>query len=620
MFSILVVILSFTVLKDDKYYWYVFSLYIVAILVITYDIFYKVINHIIHKENPLDEYLLITISCLGAFVLASVKHTSSEFMEAIMVVSLFQISRVIEGVATNKSKEAINAALDLRSEYANLIKGSEIVKVEPNALKIGDIIVIKENEIVPIDGIVTTGSATIDTSSLTGEFVPISVKNGSEVFSGTIVKNGSIYLKVTKLYSDSTVSKLIELISHSGENKSKADKFVTKFARWYTPIVFIVSLLIGVLGSVITNDYYSYMLLGLKMLVVACPCAIVISVPMAYFSALGLASKNGIVIKGSNYLDEINRIKKVVLDKTGTLTKGSFEIIETYSVTSKEELIASLEIGEALSNHPIAKAITFNSNFKDQNNIKDFKEYPGHGVSAKYNDDYLLCGNESFLKNNNIEFQESDKTGVIVYCVKNNKYLGYVILGDQIKEESYELISSLHKYNIESILLSGDKEENVTALANALHIDRSYASLLPEQKHELLLKEKSDKYAVSFVGDGVNDAASIKESDIGFAMGAIGSDIAVSNADVIIMNDNPMKIIDSMIIAKKARRTAIFNIAVALIIKFGIEIAAIITSSIGKGELIPMWAAVLADTGLTVLLIINSLLLLYRKIKRNSVK
>ena len=620
IFVTAIMVVSHTLLAGHQYFWIVFALYILGIGVILYDITWKVIKHIIHKENPIDEYLLITIAAVGAFLVASLNQNSHEFMDSIMVAALFQLGKVIEGIATNKSKEAISSALDLRVETANLIVNGEVKAVSPESLKIGDLVLVATGELIPVDGVVKEGEGLVDTSSLTGEFVPVLVRDKSEVYSGCLLKSGTITIKVSREYKDSAVSKINELIANSGAKKSKADEFVTKFARWYTPIVFVSAILVGLIGGLISREWSTWAILGLKMLVVACPCAIVISVPMAYFSAVGLASKNGIVVKGTNYLDQLVEMKKLITDKTGTLTKGEFSIVKINATKDEEELLRCLYAAEYLSSHPIARAIVNDKEYDLAYQTSDFLEVAGHGVSIIYKGKKVLAGSAKLLKDEGIIFDEAKENGSVVYCAYDNEYLGYVVLSDEIKEDSKEMVELLKKEGVEVILLTGDKEENAKALAESLGIEKYHSELLPEEKTTYLEKELSNKYKTGFVGDGINDAASIKGADIGFAMGGIGSDAAVESADIVIMTDHPSKIYDSVKIAKIARHTSIFNIVAALSIKISIEIIAFVTNLFGHPEFIPMWLAVLADTGLTVLLVINSLLVLYRKIKHKVVK
>ena len=618
VFAIVVMIVSLTALKDEQYFWYSFSLFVVGLLVISYDVFYKVIKHIISLENPIDEYLLMSLTSIGAFIVASVTKETHIFMESLMVMTLFQIGEIIEGIATSKSKKAIVDAVTLRVETANRIVNNEIEVVNPEELKINDVVIVSTGEQIPVDGVVIEGKAEIDTSSLTGEFVPISSKDGLEVFAGCLVKSGSIKIKVSRVYKDSAVSKVLELISNSGQKKSRADEFVTKFARWYTPVIFVISILIGVIGGAITSNWREWIILGLKMLVVGCPCAIVISVPLAYFASIGLASKNGIVVKGTNYLDHLVDLKKVVTDKTGTLTEGVFEINKKYAVNGNEkELMEYLAAAEYLSSHPIGLAICKDIDTSSLvKQTKDYQEIAGKGVSIIYQNKHLLAGNSTLLKENKISFDEVNENGSIVYLAVDNKYYGYVSLSDVIKSDAKEMVDNFSKNGVEVILLTGDKENNAKALCDELGIKKHFSELLPDQKVEKLTNELDKKYVTAFIGDGINDAASIKRADVGFAMGAIGSDVAVESADIVIMNDNPSKAFTAYKISKIARRVSIFNIIAALFIKISLEVAALVTSLVGMGEVIPMWAAVLADTGLTVVLVINSLLILYRKIRK----
>ncbi|MBO4682403.1 MAG: cadmium-translocating P-type ATPase [Bacilli bacterium] len=619
IYVILVVVLSFTAFHDDSFFWVNFGLYISAILVICYDIFFKVGLRIVHRENPIDEYLLISIATIGAFTIAVIEKEAHEFMESVMVATLFQIGRVVEGIATNKSKEAVMEAVDLRVEYANKLVDGTVERISPEQLVVGDLVVASAGEIIPIDGVVTDGNALVDVSSLTGEFVPISASKDKHVFSGCLIKEGSVTIQATEEYSNSTVSRIMNLITESRKNKSKADKFVTKFAKWYTPTVFIISFLVGIIGSLVTSNWDEWMLLALKMLVVACPCAIVISVPLAYFSGIGLAGKNGIVIKGSNYLDELVQLDKVVTDKTGTLTKGDFKITksESYGISS-DELLNYLFVVESYSNHPVGKAICLSiENHHEKIKVDNFVERAGYGVECDYKGDHIIAGSKKLFAEHNIEVKDDVDDGVITYCAVNGKYVGYVVLSDEIKNDSYDMVNLLSKNNIDVVLLTGDKRENAEIFCKKLGISSYYAELLPDEKVTYLNKEQSSGDTVAFIGDGINDAPSIKGADVGFAMGGIGSDTAVENADIVLMTDNPRKIYDAFKIAKMTRNTAVFNIIFALTVKIGIEIIAFVANLFGRPEIIPMWAAVLADTGLTVLLVLNSLFLLYRKVKKS---
>ena len=616
--GVAIILVSSLALEKPEYFYWQLGIYAFGVMLLTYDVLYKVIKHIIHKENPVDESLLISLCVGGAYTVAIIAKETHFFMEALMVVTLYQVGKIIEGIATNKSKQAVAKAVNLRIESASKFENDQIVEVNPEELNVGDLIIVTAGKYIPVDSIVVKGEGQVDTSSLTGEFVPVSAKEGMELYSGFLLEEGTLTLKAVRNYSNSAVSRVIELISNSGSKKSKADEFVSKFARWYTPLVFIASVLTAVIGGAVSSQWKEWVILGLKMMVVACPCAIVISVPLAYFAALGLSSKNGIVVKGTNYLDKLNEIKKMVTDKTGTLTKGSFEVTKIApNGLSEDEFLDVLSSVESLSKHPIAQAIV---RYKKSGVLSEnFEEMAGLGVSASYKGKEVLAGNAKLLEFYDVKFKEVNDYGVVVYLAIDGEYAGYLVVSDEIKAESKQMVAYLSKEKIETILLTGDKDNNASNICRELGISSYHANLLPEEKTQYLENEMSDKYATGFIGDGINDAASIKRSDVGFAMGAIGSDAAIDSADVVIMNDNPMKVVESIKIAKIARHTAIFNIIFALTIKIGIEIAAIVTNLVGYPDAIPMWVAVLADTGLTVLLIINALLILYRKIKIKSV-
>ena len=622
IFAVVVLLVNLLVLSHvDNTGWIRFGLYTFAVLVLIYDIFWRVILHVRHLKNIIDHNLLITIAVSGATALAVIylleepgSHEGvHSAMEAMMVVGLFQIGQIIEKIATNRSKAAVMNAIQLRVEYANLLKNNEVVKVDPEELNIGDNVVISAGEMIPVDGQVISGSAYVDKSSLTGEFVPVLAdEENGEVLAGCLVKTGSITIKVMKKYEDSAVSKIIDLISNSGEKKSKADEFIAKFAKWYTPVIVLLAVLVLLIGGAITQEWRNWVVRGLEILVTGCPCAIVISVPLAYFAAIGLASKRGIVIKGANYLDQLNNVNKIVTDKTGTLTRGVFSIqkVVTQNDVEEDELLHSLYAAECLSTHPIAKAICHDVDVKTlAARQKDYKEIAGYGVQTTYHDEIIYAGSAKYMQDLGVELAPEEK-GTIVHCKKGDKYLGYIVLNDEIKEEAYDMIKLLHKEKMEVILLTGDKKENAEQIQVELGIDKVYSELTPEQKTDLLQKEmSSSSKAITYVGDGINDAPSIILSDVGIAMGAIGSDIAVENADVVIMNDNPARVYEAVKIARIARHTAIFNIVFALLVKLAVAILVVIPTLN-----IPMMVPVIADTGLTVLLVINSLLILYRKV------
>ena len=539
-----------------------------------------------------------------------------EGMDAVLVVVLFQVGHVIETVATNKSKAAVMKAVELRVETANILKDGNVIQVSPEDLCIGDKIVVKVGELIPVDGTVIEGNALVDTSSLTGEFIPESTKIGKEVFSGCLIKEGQIIVEVKKKYSDSAVSKIVDLISLGDARKSKADELVDKFSRYYTPIVVIIAILEIIIFGCATGKWDSAICQGLEVLVAGCPCSIAISVPLAYFSSIGLVSKNGIIIKGTSFLDKIREMKKLTTDKTGTITKGSFsiQIINPYNC-SKDELLDNLYIIESLSNHPIAKAIIGEQYMGDiSGKIKNYEEKAGFGVSGNYEGRFICAGTQAYLELLGTQVIKAKENGTVIYIGVNKRFMGYAILADEIKDNSKEMVELLHKEKVEIILLTGDREENAKEISEKLNIDRYYSNLLPEQKLNILEEEMNKKTIVAFVGDGINDAPSIKRSDVGIAMGGIGSDIAVENADIVIMNDDPIKIYIAMKISKIAFHVVIFNIVFSIIIKIGFLVL-INIQEFAEHFYFPMYFAVLADTGLTVLMVLNSLFILYRKFK-----
>ena len=624
IFAVTVMILNMTVCNHfDETGWIRFAIYTFTSLLLVYDIFWRVLVHIRHLRNIIDHNLLISITIVATTTLAVIYlvNNNAEMgvdraMEGMMVVGLFQVGQIIERIATNRSKLAVMNAIQLRVEYANLLKNGEVTKVDPEQLEIDDNVVVSAGEMIPVDGEVIDGSAYVDKSSLTGEFVPVLAdKDNKEVLAGCLVKNGSITLRVNRKYEDSAVSKIIDLISNSGEKKSKADEFIGKFAKWYTPIIVLLAILVFVVGGAISRLWDEWLIRGLEILVTGCPCAIVISVPLAYFAGIGLASKKGIVIKGTNYLDEINNINKVVTDKTGTLTHGVFTISKVCASkdSSDQELLNALYAAESLSNHPIAKAICHDVDIKSlAAKQKDYQEIAGFGVKTVYDGQNISAGNIAFINQNGLNAERANENGTIIYCQKDGRYLGYVVLNDEVKKEAYEMVSLLHKEKMAVVLLTGDKEENALSLQKELNLDRVYSELTPEEKTTILEQEMlNNKGNVAFLGDGINDAPSIMRSDVGFAMGAIGSDIAVENADVVIMNDDPAKVYEAVKIARIARHTAIFNIAFALFVKAVVAILVMIPAIS-----IPMMIPVIADTGLTVVLVLNSLLVLYRKIRK----
>ena len=599
-------------------------LYGISALICLYDIVWKLIQNIIHLRNPIDMNLLLTISCTGVFTLALLIHYGVlaegpfdiDMMDGAMVIILYQVGELFEHIATGQSRNAISNAIDLRADTANLITDNKVVEVKPETLKVGDKILVRIGEIVPADGEIIDGQGTLDTSSLTGEPIPVDALIGMNALSGSILRSGSITIRINKVFADSTISKILELVQSSGERKAKAEKFITKFARIYTPSVFVLGILFAVISGLITKNWAQSIFGGLAILVVSCPCAIVISVPLAFFAGIGLASKRGVVIKGANYLDSLCKIGTVFIDKTGTLTYGDFKVSDwVTNGVAEDELRTSILAAESRSNHPIAKAICLHQNVSSiALKQSEYEEIPGLGVKTVYDGNTILAGNVELLKNNGVAVEDVEVGGTAIYVAKNGKFIGYLVLKDVVRDKARELVKKLDEIGINVVLLSGDKGSTVKEVADAVGIKEYHAKLLPQEKTKFLektIENRTDGKLTAFAGDGINDTPSIIRADVGFAMGGIGSDVAVENSDVVIMQDHPLKIYDSIQIAKKTRRVAIFNIVFSLLVKVCVIIL-ILTGVLGHAG---MFVAVLADTGLTVLMTFNSLMLIYRKIK-----
>ena len=592
-----------------------------AYAIIAYDVFWAGIKSIVKEHQPFDEHLLMTVASLGAFALRFFGPEHNEFSEAVLVMLLYQVGEVFEDLAADKSREAITSALDLREEEAKVISGEATILKKPEELQLGDQVILGAGEKILCDALVISGVGSADESSLTGEFLPVEKKEGDHVVSGTILKEGSLVISVEKEYKDSTIAKLLDLVEHSASKKSRATRFITRFARIYTPIVTGLALLVAVLpplflGVSDPSVWSAWIFTALEFLIVSCPCAIVISVPLAYFAGLGLASKKGVVVKGAEYFDKVNELKLVCFDKTGTLTEGKFAVSEVHPANMEKKLFLEyLSAAESRSSHPLGKAILAYGGLESKaNDVSDYEEVSGYGVSATYQGHALLAGKKELLEKNNVPVEANSASGSITYLAVDGVYAGCIVLNDSLRESSKKMIDGLKKNNVRTMLLSGDKKENVETVSSALGLDECHGELLPIQKQEILKGEIDKKEGkVAFVGDGINDAPSIVLADIGIAMGGLGSDVAVRNADVVLMHDDPSRILTLIKVADKTKKRAIFNIVFSLVIKVGIMVASIIGASTGLFE-IPLWVTVLGDSGVAMLTVLSSLLLSYSKV------
>ena len=583
-------------------------LYLIAYLIVGLEIVIKAIKNIF-KGNVFDEHFLMAIATIGAIAIG-------EYPEAVAVMLFYQVGELFQDYAVDKSRKSIASLMDIRPDVAYVSKNGKIEKLSPEEVKIGETIVVKPGEKVPLDGKIIEGKSMVDTSALTGESVPVEVNVGDNILSGTINKNGLLTIKVEKEFGESTVSKILDLVENASSRKSKSENFITKFAKYYTPIVVIIAIILAIIPPFLINlgEFREWLYRSLTFLVVSCPCALVISIPLGFFGGIGGASKKGILVKGSNYLEALSSTEIVVFDKTGTLTKGVFEVqkIEPVDI-SKEELLKYTTYAEYNSNHPISISLknAYKKMISDKNQeeidtskIISVEEFAGMGVLANIDGKEVLVGNEKLMKEKNIEYTYCDEIGTIIYVAIDSKYSGYILISDEIKEDSKYAIENLKKNNIrKTVMLTGDKEKPGKVVAEKLGLDEVYTELLPDgkvKKVEDLMKEKSEKGKLVFVGDGINDAPVLALSDIGIAMGGLGSDSAIEAADIVIMTDEPSKIVTAIKTSKKTMKIVKQNIIFAITVK----ILVLILTAFGIGN---MWQAVFADVGVSVLAVINSL-------------
>ena len=587
--------------------WINISLYVISYIIVGFEIIRKALRNIT-RGKVFDENFLMTVATIGAFGIG-------EYPEAVAVMLFYQVGELFQSYAVDKSRKSISSLMDIRPDFAN-VEG-KVEKVDPDDVEIGDIIIIKPGEKVPLDGVILEGKSSLDTKALTGESLPKDVTEGEEILSGCINLNGVLRVEVTKEYGQSTVSKILDLVENASSKKSKSENFITKFARYYTPIVVIIALFLALVPPLVIDGaiFSDWIYRALSFLVVSCPCALVISIPLSFFGGIGGASKMGILIKGSNYLEAISKAEIVVFDKTGTLTEGNFEVQKIMPVNiTEEELLKTVAYAENYSNHPISLSVKNAYSRKiNEVDIQSTQELSGMGIVAKIWDRDIIVGNEKLMKEKEIEFLKTDDVGTVLYVAIDNKYVGYILISDKIKDDAKKAIEELKKNNVkETVMLTGDKKSVGEDVAQKLGLDKVYTELLPDgkvKKVEKLLKEKSENGKLVFVGDGINDAPVLALADIGVAMGGLGSDAAIEAADVVIMTDEPSKIVNTIKLSKKTMRIVKENIVFAILVK----VLILMLSAIGFST---MWEAVFADVGVSVIAIINALRVL--RIKNNK--
>ena len=601
-------------------------IFLVSYLVIGGDVLLSAFKNILNGQ-VFDENFLMAIATVGAFAIG-------EYPEGVAVMLFYQLGELFQGIAVNNSRKSIVSLMDIRPDYANIKVGEGIKKVSPEEIKVGEIIVVKPGEKVPLDGKIVKGASTFDTSALTGESLPREAKAGDDVLSGFINKNGLIEIQVAKVFSESTVSKILYLMENAGSKKSKTENFITKFARYYTPVVVITALIVAIFPPLLIQGatFSDWIYRALIFLVVSCPCALVISIPLGFFGGIGGASRHGILIKGTNYLEVLNNLESVVMDKTGTLTKGIFKVTEVNAENNikindfqnnKTELTKPLLLKyaahiEKFSNHPIAQSIVAeyeNSVSKvDENVVKDFEEISGFGIKVNINNHQFLAGNSKLMNLGNITFDKKENLGTAIYLAADGKYIGNILISDEVKEDSARAIKGMKENGVkEIVMLTGDNEAIGKNIAEKLGIDKVFTELLPNEKVEKLeeiYKTKSEKGKVAFVGDGINDAPVLARADLGIAMGGAGSDAAIEAADVVIMNDEPSKIVTAIKIAKKTKEIVWQNITIAFAVK-------IVVMALGLFGDATMWEAVFADVGVALLAVLNATRVLKYKVDEN---
>ena len=575
------------------------GVFLVCYAVIGWDIVWKAVTNILHGQ-VFDENFLMTIATIGALILG-------EHSEGVAVMLFYQVGEWFQSYAVSKSRKSIASLMDIRPDYANVERNGKLEQVDPDEVNIGDTIVVKPGERVPLDGKIIKGTSALDTSALTGESMPRDVEPGMEVISGCINQTGILTIQTTKKYGESTVAKILDLVENASDKKGKTENFISRFARYYTPIVVFAAIALAILPPLVTGQPFSvWIYRALTFLVISCPCALVISIPLSFFGGIGGASKIGVLVKGSNYLESLAHTEVVVFDKTGTLTKGSFAVSQIKAIDMKEEQLLELAAyAEDYSNHPISQSIQKAYGKKiDNSRISDVQEIAGHGVRAVIDGKTVLAGNAKLMNGENIVYTPSDAIGTVIYLACNGKYAGYIVIEDEVKADAPAAIRALKEVGVrKTVMLTGDADAVGKKVAQKLGLDQAYTELLPADKVdrvEAMLKQTSEKGKLVFVGDGINDAPVLARADVGIAMGGLGSDAAIEAADVVLMTDEPSKISSVVRIARKTIRIANENIVFAL----GVKLLVLILGATGYAN---MWAAVFADVGVSVIAILNAI-------------
>ncbi|MBM6689153.1 cadmium-translocating P-type ATPase [Collinsella tanakaei] len=584
-----------------------FALFLIPYLIAGYDVLQKAWRNIRHGQ-AFDESFLMTVATIGAFAMVFFPEAEPHMAEGAAVMLFYQVGELFQSYAVGQSRKSISAMMDIAPDYANIEQDGQLVEVDPDEVQVGDIIVVKPGERVPIDGVITEGVSQLDTAALTGESIPRHVEPGADVISGCINMTGMLHIRTTKPFGESTVSRILELVENASEKKARTENFITRFARWYTPIVTGAAVLLAVIPPVLGMGAWSdWILRGLTFLVVSCPCALVISVPLSFFGGIGGASKLGILVKGSNYLELLSKVDTVVFDKTGTLTNGTFNVVAIHpeAGVDPDYVLSNAAYAEAFSDHPIAVSVRqAYSGEIDQARIRDVKEESGHGVSAHVDEHVVMVGNDKLMAEHGARWHECDLTGTILHVTVDGRYIGHIVIADVVKDDAEQTIRDLHAAGVtKCVMLTGDRRDVAEAVGEKLGLDEVHAQLLPADKvsavERLLGFERGDA-KLAFVGDGINDAPVLTRADVGIAMGAMGSDAAIEAADVVLMDDKPSKIARAIRIARKTMRIVWQNIVFALAVK----IAILLLAAIGVAN---MWLAVFGDVGVAIIAILNAM-------------